>query len=116
MSNDTISASAEDLPKSGPDSELIKLGVKLEECHAARELLEAEDPHGEREDENDALYEEHWALRESIEKIAATTLAGVKVKANAVRMAHHFDPEADCMMDGSFRSLSLSIARDLLAL
>jgi hypothetical protein len=52
----------------------------------------------------------------NIDKIAATTPEGVMVKANAARMAHRLDPDAACDVLGSFRSLSLSLAQDIVAM
>ncbi len=112
MPNDIVQASAEGLPNSDHDAELIKLGADLEEVH--RQRLEIDGNPAENANE-ESLYAEHWALREKIEAIPGKTDAGRRIKARAVEMAFHFDQASECNMPGSFVTLSHSLCRDLLA-
>jgi hypothetical protein len=110
MPNDTVPASAESLPNSDFDAELIKLGSELEEVHRQRLEIDGPDEYAKEE----GLYTAHWALREKIEAIPAKTKTGRRIKARAVEMALHFDPDCECDGIGSFVTLSQSLCRDLL--
>jgi hypothetical protein len=94
------------------DAGLIKLGADLEDVH--RQRLEIEGTPAEEADDG-RLYDAHRTLRETIDAVPAKTEAGRRVKARAVKMALHFDPDHDREGSGSFLSLSQSLCRDLLA-
>lgn len=58
----------------------------------------------------------HWALREKINRIPATTLCGLSAKARAAEFALKEDPRAENGGEGSFIDLSRSIHHDIAAL
>jgi hypothetical protein len=90
------------------DSTLIALGAELAACDARKELCPDSD-----EQQGDALYEQHWDLRAKINRIPATTIKGLSVKARSAELAIKWDDDVCCKGDGSFRELCRSIIRDI---
>jgi hypothetical protein len=71
----------------------------------------------ESDDEQyEALYDQDWALRQRINRIPATTIKGLRVKASAAKFAFTSDSDVDCVGAGSFVDLCRSINRDLLSM
>jgi hypothetical protein len=62
------------------------------------------------------LYDAHWTLRERINAIPATTIPGLRVKAQAAEFALKWDKDAGCECAGAFLDLCKSINRDIIAL
>ncbi len=93
------------------DAELVALGAELADVDArALPAVAGGDALYE------PLYEESWRLRERINRIPATTIAGLKVKARAAEIALAGDVDASNKGDGSFVDLARSLGRDVLAL
>lgn len=66
--------------KGQADSELLALGSELEAVHAARVAFDEAEPNAVY----DPYWKQHWDLRERINRVQATTLAGVAVKAKVL--------------------------------
>jgi hypothetical protein len=90
------------------DAELFALAAQLTECDALKSACP---------DDDDQQYEvwlrRHWALREKINRIPATTREGLRVKARAAEFAIKSDTDLECVGDGSFVDLCRSINQDI---
>ena len=95
-------------PALHPDGQLLTLGARLKEVDAAKQNHPTAD-----DDAYEALYEEHWSLREKINEIEATTIDGLRVKAFAADAASRNDKGGECTGPGSFIELTRSIIGDL---
>ena len=90
---------------------LIALGAELAECEAKKTATPVDD-----DEQYARLYDLHWALRERINRIAADTLEGLRVKARAAEFALKWDGAVENDGDGSFVGLCRSINADILVL
>jgi hypothetical protein len=79
--------------------------------HAERNVAEVTND----DDAFEELHARHWELREAINGIASTTLAGFRIKAITAELALDSDKEIECRGAGSFVDLCQSLHRDLLA-
>ena len=95
-------------PALHPDGQLLTLGARLKEVDATKESCPGDD-----EDTYTVLHQEHWRLREKINEIEATTIEGLRVKAQAADFAFKDDSSAECEGPGSFIALSQSINQEL---
>ena len=93
------------------EAELVALGAALARCDVEKTAC----PDGDEEGFQ-VLYDEHWALRERINAIPATTIAGLRVKSQAAEFALKWDKDAGCECAGAFLDLCKSINRDIIAL
>jgi hypothetical protein len=93
------------------DAELFALAAQLTECDALKSACPDND-----DKQHEALYNQHWNLREKINRIPATTIKGLAVKARAAEFAINSDPDTEDAGDGSFIDLCRSINRDLFAM
>jgi hypothetical protein len=106
MSNTTLRADSPALFE--PDARLEALAAALVACD---HLYDAAD-----DDQKFVVqYETHWALREKINTLQATTLSGLHAKALAAELAFKRDTSAECEGAGSFLDLCHSINRDIAA-
>jgi hypothetical protein len=67
------------------DATLTALGAELAACDALKEAC------SDGEVNYEALYNQHWDLREKIHRIPVTTLVGLRVKAMAAEFALKWD-------------------------
>jgi hypothetical protein len=96
------------------EDRLGSLYAELVRVHAERALETAVE--GEESGKAfEKLYDRHWELREAINPIVATTLAGFRIKAMTAELAFECDLEAECRGPGSFVDLCQSLHCDLLA-
>jgi hypothetical protein len=93
------------------EAELVALGAALARCDVEKTTC----PDGDEEGFQ-VLYDEHWTLRERINAIPATTIAGLRVKAQAAALALKWDNDAQCECAGAFLDLCKSINQDIIAL
>jgi hypothetical protein len=93
------------------DAELFALAAQLTECDALKSACPDND-----DKQHEVLYNQHWNLREKINRIPATTLEGLRVKARAAEFAINSDPDAEFAGDGSFVDLCRSLNKDLLSM
>jgi hypothetical protein len=105
------SAGASSTPNARADSTLIALGADLVACDALKELCPDDD-----DAQDAALYEQHWDLREKINRIPATTLDGIRVKARAAEFAFKGDNTHEMEGEGSFVELCRSLNADILSM
>lgn len=62
------------------------------------------------------MYEQHWLLREQINRRRASTIEECCGKGRAAEIALALDPDAECGDVGSFVKLASSLIKDLQAL
>lgn len=98
-------------PNAEADSALIALGADLDACDALKSACPDED-----EERYDALFEQHWVLREQINAIPATTMRGLSAKARAAELALKWDGDGFTGAPGDFSELCKSICRDILSM
>jgi hypothetical protein len=97
-----------------PEDRLVTLYADLHRVHAEKAIAAALESE-EGDEAFEKLYDRHWELREAINGIVATTLAGFRIKAMTAELAFECDPEIECRGSGSFLDLCQSLHRDLLA-
>jgi hypothetical protein len=112
MLNASLQASAtlesQDWRMTMKDDALLRLAAALSACEAR---CAASDEICEEESET------HFALRRAIGTIRATTIAGLRVKAEATELAAQLDDDFFlCEGEGYFVELCRSINRDILSL
>jgi hypothetical protein len=101
-----------DLGADSADAELFALAPQLTECDALNSACPDND-----DKQHEALYNQHWNLREKINRIPATTLEGLRVKARAAEFAINWDPDNECGVgDGCFVALARSINQDIFSM
>jgi hypothetical protein len=85
---------------------------------AACDALKSACPDGpdDGDEQYEVLYLQHWDLREKINRIPATTIKGLRVKARAAEFAINSDPDTECAGDGCFIDLCRSINRDIFSM
>jgi hypothetical protein len=93
------------------NAKLTALAARLVECHTKLDATPSEE-----DEQLNRLMDRHWALRERINRIAATTLEGLQAKARAAEIALKEDTDVGNRGEGSFVDLCRSINQDILAL
>jgi hypothetical protein len=96
-----------------PDEKLLRLGAALDRYLAVRDAVE-NGPLKVPSEELDAYYDQADLVVEEIGEIAATTLAGVLVKAKAVLWCHTEPPFDFCEEPTLDARIAASLVRDLL--
>ncbi|WP_374308241.1 hypothetical protein [Methylocella sp.] len=105
-----------------PDAELIRLGAMLDEASRKTIALEAElhDDHSGGDRANfDAALDAASAIVDQIERLSATTVAGLKAKARAIAWCRDDDPFDDDFVGGRGTTdmrLAASVLRDVMAM
>jgi hypothetical protein len=107
----TTVLAASSTAKAESDATLIALGAELAACDALKCNCPPKD-----DEQYEPLFLQHWSLRERINRIPATSLEGLRVKARAAAFATKDDTDMSNVGDGSFIGLAQSINRDLFAL
>lgn len=95
-----------------PDAELVDLGRRLRGCEARQEAMPDDAP----EEVAQALYDEHWVLREKISETPATAPEGLRAKVEAIDIALRHDVDATNRGSGSVLSLARSLCYDIAAM
>lgn len=105
-----------------PDAELIRLGATLDDANNKMRALEAElvdDGSDEASEHIYAAIAVASAIVDQIERLSATTLAGLKVKVRAIAWCHSDEPfDDECFNEQGTTNVRLasSVMRDLMAM
>ncbi|WP_395697206.1 hypothetical protein [Methylocella sp.] len=105
-----------------PDAELIRLGAMLDEASRKTLALEAALPDDYSDEDRanfDAAFDATLAIVDQIERLSATTVAGLKAKVRAIAWCHSDEPfDDECFNEQGTTNVRLaaSVMRDLMAM
>jgi hypothetical protein len=107
----TTVLAASSTAKAESDATLIALGAALVAVDALMSACPDND-----DEQYERLYTHDWALREQINRISATTIKGLRVKARAAEVSLKGDEDCECAGAGSFVALARSINQDIFSM